>query len=638
MVRFFCLIIVLSIALNGVAQKKYTIKSSRAIRQYENGVKAYQKGQNSKAISYLQKAIEITPNFVEAYLLIADIYYTQNNKTAEINALEKAIAINASFFPVACLNLSEIYREKGEYEKAKKVAELFTSFNVKSPRANLRAKKELKLCEYALKLQNNPVVFQPKPLCESINTSADEYWITPTADEQQLIFTRLILPARQEDFYISTKINGVWSIAKPLSEQINTPENEGAQSITADGKTMYFTACGRSDGYGRCDIYYTKRVGGKWSSPINVGAPVNTAAWEAQPSISADGRTLYFVSNRKSGKGKMDIYCSKLIEELPNGKQHWTKPENMNFNTPEDEMSPFIHAGGNYLIFASNGLPGMGKLDLYKTEKDKKGKWKAPQNMGYPINTFGNEMGLVINAKGDRAYFASDRDSTKGKDIYTFTLPVALRPASVAWIKGIVQDAVTKQPLYANLQLVDLQTNDTIYQLRSDKIDGSFLVCLPQGNNYGLVVEKKGYFFYSNHFDTSENSSQQLPQKLTLNLTPVQLNKAMVLNNLFFKVDAWEIEAKSENELNRLVAFLQQNNNLKVDIAGHTDSSGSVQHNKILSEKRAKAVCDYLLSKGISKDRLSYVGYGSSRPIATNQTEAGKAKNRRTTFLLMERK
>ncbi len=634
MLRVFLFIVAVHIALGSMAQKTYSVKSKRAIKQYKMAEEAYQSRNRDQALGYLLKAIDIEPNFVEAHLCIADIYHTKGKIAAEIKSLKKAIAIDASFFSSTYLNLAEAYRKIGAYQQAKNAVEQFMALDKKSKRAQKRAKTELKRCNYALNLKANPVNIQPQPLKGQINTSADEYWVTPTADEQSLIFTRLILPAKQEDFYISTRTDSTWSKAKPLSEAINTSENEGAQSITADGKMMYFTACNRKDSYGRCDIYYSKRIGDTWTAPINVGKPINSAAWEAQPSISADGRTLYFVSNRRSGKGKMDIYCSHLIEMLPNGKQRWSKPVNMNFNTPKNEMSPFIHASGNYLIFASDGLLGMGKLDLYKVEREKNGVWGKPINMGYPINTHRNEMGLIVNAVGNKAYFASDRDSLMKKDIYTFSMPKHLRPPKVAWIKGKIQDAIQKKPLCARLQLVDLQTNDTIYQLYADKIDGTFLMCLPSQKTYGFVVEKKGYFSYSNHFNTASNHSQQLPQKLLVNLEPIKLNQPMVLNNLFFKVDAWDIEPESENELNRLVLLLKQNNTLKVEIAGHTDSSGSQSHNQILSEKRAKSVCDYLLAKGISQNRLSAKGYGSSRPIATNTTKEGKSKNRRITFLL----
>ena len=627
------------------AQKKYSIKSKRAIKNYELASEAYRQMDNSKALKYLDVAIEQSPDFIEAWLFKADVLHETGKTEFEIEAYLGAINIDANFFPNVHFNLGNAYLKIGEYQKALTKYEEFLSLSNSSDRNRRLAEKKLESCRFAIKSMANPVDFKPVNLGDNVNSEFDEYWPSLTADEELLVFTRLLTEKkegtevkikRQEDFYVSHQEDSLWMPSEPLSLVINTEKNEGAQSITADGKYMYFTACNRTNGYGRCDIYYSVREGDVWSAPINVGKPINSKAWEAQPSISADGRELYFVSNRKSGKGKMDIWHSRLIETLEDGKQRWTQPTNLAVNTEDNEMSPFIHAGNRYLVFSSDGLTGMGGYDLFKTERDKDGKWSDPENLGYPINTFNDEIGLIINAKGDKAYFSSDRLKGKGKDIFSFEMPVDLQPQSVSWLKGNVLDAKSKSPVLASLLLIDLMSNDTIIQIKSDRTDGSYLVCLPSDREYIFSAEAGDYLFYSKHFEMLDDQKKSNPQQLDIFLDKIEKGKEIVLRNVFFDIDSWDILSKSEIELTRLYDLLAAYPKLKIEIAGHTDNTGTEDYNLNLSNNRAKAVCDYLISKGIEAKRLSFKGYGASHPIAANETEEGRSLNRRTEFKVVE--
>ncbi|PKQ65183.1 hypothetical protein BZG02_03525 [Labilibaculum filiforme] len=637
----FCLLL----GFTSNAQKKYSVKSKRAIKNYELASEAYRHMDNSEALKYLEGAIEQSPDFIEAWLFKADVLHETGKTKLEIEAYQKAIEIDANFFENVHFNLANAYLKIGEYQKALTKYEYFLSLSNGSGRNQKLAKFRRESCLFAIKSIANPVNFKPVNLGESVNSEFDEYWPSITADEELLVFTRLLFEKKegaevkinqQEDFYVSHQSDTAWMQAKPLSVIINTEKNEGAQSITADGKYMYFTACDRTDGYGRCDIYYSVRKGENWSVPINVGKPINSKDWEAQPSISADGRELYFVSNRKSGKGKMDIWHSKLIETLADGKQRWTQPVNLSINTEDNEMSPFIHAGNQYLVFSSDGMIGMGAYDLFKTIKNKDGEWSEPENLGYPINTFTDEIGLVINAKGDKAYFSSDRLKGKGKDIFSFDMPSFLQPPSASWLKGKVLDAKSKKPVFASVLLIDLSTKDTISSIKLDGGDGSFLLCLPSGREYTFSAEATDYLFYSKHFEMLNDQEKSNPQQLAIFLDRIEKGKEIVLRNVFFNVDSWDILPKSEIELNRLFTLLQTYPKLKIEIAGHTDTTGTKEYNLNLSNNRAKEICQYLILKGIDTARLTYKGYGASQPIASNQTEEGRALNRRTEFKIIE--
>ena len=639
----FILIICLLIGLTSNGQKKYSIKSKKAIKNYEAAAGTYRQMDNVESLKYLEQAVEKSPKFIEAWLFMADVLHETGETQKEIAAYLKAIEISPDFFSNVHFNLGNAYLKIGEYEKAQKKYKEFLAIQKISSRNKALAKSNLKNCQFALEAISNPVDFNPENLGETVNSKFDEYWPSLTADEELLVFTRLVgdekevTIKRQEDFYYSYQQDSLWLPSKPLSTVINTAKNEGAQSITADGKYMYFTACSRPDGYGRCDIYYSVKEGSEWSTPINLGKPINSKGWEAQPSISADGQELYFVSNRKSGKGKMDIWHSRLIEIQANGKPRWTQPENLSINSSKNEMSPFIHAGNRYLVFSSDGLTGMGGYDLFKTELDENQKWSEPVNMGYPINTYHDEIGLVVTARGDKAYFSSDRLEGKGKDIFSFDMPIELQPPSVSWLKGSVLDAKTKKPIYASLMLIDLQNKDTISQIKSDRKNGNYLVCLPAGRDYLFSAKADDYLFYSDHFEMLDQKKKTDPQILDINLSRVEKGSEIVLRNVFFELDSWEILPKSEIELEYLFDLLLKNEEWKIEIGGHTDNSGSEDHNISLSNKRAKAVCDFLITSGIDKDRLQFKGYGASQPIATNDSEKGRSVNRRTEFKILEK-
>ncbi|MFQ3580042.1 MAG: OmpA family protein, partial [Bacteroidales bacterium] len=423
-----------------------------------------------------------------------------------------------------------------------------------------------------------------------------------------------------------------WQPRFNIGTPINTAGNEGAQTITADGRHLFFTACNRPDGKGQCDIYYSYKKGDTWTLPKNLGNPVNTQYWESQPSVSADGRSLFFVSNRPGNLGNTDIYVTHLSDD---GK--WSPPKNLGkvINTEGSENSPFIHNDGTTLYFASNGHVGMGGMDLFRSTWQNN-EWTTPQNLGYPINTWKDETGLIINAKGDVAIFASEREDTFGGiDLYQFELPQSIRPLQVLYLKGIITDSITKQPLAAQIELFDVETSNLIIRSFSDPVTGNFLFTLTVGKEYALNVAKQGYLFYSENFKIKKNDTT-LDTYKTITLQPIQVGKSVILKNIFFDTDSFNLKPASKVELDKLTDFLIKNPTIKIEIGGHTDNTGNKQKNIELSQLRAKSVYNYLVENKITANRLFFKGYGDSKPVVPNTSETNKAKNRRTEFMIIE--
>jgi outer membrane protein OmpA-like peptidoglycan-associated protein len=441
----------------------------------------------------------------------------------------------------------------------------------------------------------------------------------------------------QEDFYASQLADGQWQPSEPLSS-VNTENNEGAQSISSDGKLLFFTICGREDGHGSCDIYFSGNRKGVWSKALNAGIPVNSGAWETQPSISANGKTLFFVSNRSDGKGGTDLWQCDLLGFSERGMPVWSKPVNLgdSINTPGNENSPFIHSDGQTLYFASDYWDGLGGYDIFYSRKVNN-TWTKPRNIGYPINSFRDEQGLIVDALGHNAYYSSDRPGSQRKDIYTFELYEDARPVPVTYIKGKVMDADTGEPLCANVELIDVQDSSSFIKVESCWEIGEFLICLPLGKEYAFNVDKEGYLFYSENYQMKEIKDYVNPFILEIKLKKIEAGSSVVLRNVFFKTDSYELLPESRVELNKLTDFLKSNPTIHIELEGHTDNVGSEEYNLNLSQARAKEVFNYLSGNGIKQERMTFKGYGYSRPISTNDTPEGRALNRRTEFKILRK-
>ena len=587
-----------------------------------------------------KEALKVDQKYYEAYMMLGELFLKQKKYSEAADNYRNAVRIDSLFYRPVFFSLGTSEMMSGDYSNALISYKVYIEQKGVSEKNKATALKNIGNCEFALNALKNPVAFSPENAGPGINTNDDEYWPSITADGNTMMFTRqtsgdVSTPygrPPQEDFYISTRSDDKWNSAINAGAPLNTSQNEGAQSLASGGSYMYFAACDRAGGVGSCDIYFSAFNAGKWTQPYNLGPPVNSTYWESQPSVSADGKMLFFSSSRPGGFGGKDLWYSVL-----DANSHWKQPVNLGkaVNSEGDEMSPFIHFDGQTLYFSSDGRPGMGGFDLYMTRMNNDTTWSEPKNLGYPINTYNDEMGLVIESGGQRAYFSSVRDKLKGKDIFYFDLDLSLRPNPVSYLKGKVFDKETGGLIKATYELINLSTKKIAIKNSTDD-RGNFLICLPSGFNYGLNVSKPGYLFYSENFLFEGIHPVAEPFIKKIILSPIKVGEKLLLTNVFYDIDSWQIKEESNTELNNLVDLLKENKDLIMEIGGHTDSTGSNDYNKGLSEKRALSVVNYLVNKGINSTRLKFKGYGNTSPIGDNNTPEGRQLNRRTEAIILD--
>lgn len=586
-------------------------------------------GKYKEAVTHLNEAINLDPRFVDGYLSRAGINANLRNYEGSVKDFETALALDSVYSKTFLLPYSISLAGTGNFEKALRVVNEFLTtpkLNEQSIRAgNFRKSTFAFAVEYAKKHPIKDYVFAPRNVGDSINSSALEYFPSLTIDGGKMIFTRRV--NSDEDFYETNFVNGRWSTAKPIGGRINTNLNEGAQNISQDGEILVFTGCLYPEGEGSCDLYiaHKTRTGG-WTEPENIGPFVNTDFWETSPSLSPDKRDLYFSSTQPGGYGGSDIWVS---HRMNNGK--WGRPVNLGpiVNTSGEEGCSFIHADNQTLYFNSTGHPGYGSTDLFLTRKNPDSTWSEPENLGYPINTIDDEGSLIVASDGQTSYYASDRsDSKGGLDLYTFELRKDLQAYKTLWVKGQVFDKKTKAGLPSSVELTELDSRRIISRLQTDE-DGNYLVTLPAGKDYAFNVNRKGYLFYSHNFSL-HNTTLDSPLVVNIALQPIEAGASIVLKNIFFDTKEWKLKPESISELDRVVMLLNENPKLTIQLGGHTDNVGKDADNLVLSINRARAVVGYLLNKGTGTRRLTYKGYGATKPIAGNDTEAGKSLNRRT--------
>jgi len=635
-ISFSVIFISVFMTLTGQNDLKYKL--------YNDAVKCYYSKDFNGANKIISTAIQLDSLRVNSHLLKAAILTELKDYSGSIRSYKKALSLKGDSLVYTYFDLAEVLFACAQYNEAK------TNYNTflgkqkeKETDETVWAAKQLLSCDFAIEAMKNPVEFKPENLGKNVNSTFDEYLPSLTADGSLLVITRKVLKndpygiygkVYQEDFYECSKAGDSWTLAKPLRGAINTDSNEGAQTISADGKYMFFTACQRDDGMGECDIYFAVKSGAGWSPAQNLKNPVNTEFWESQPSISSDNTTLYFSSTRSGGYGGLDLWKATI-----SAGGIISEPENLGpqINTEYNESGPFIHPDNRTLYFSSNGLPGMGGTDLFYSRLGDDNTWSTPVNLGYPINSQGNENSLVLNSKGDLAYISSEREGGLGGiDLYTFKLYEKARPAEVTYLKGIVYDAVTKKPLSAKFEFIHLETGEKIISSVSSRDKGDFLVCIPTDKNYALNVSCDGYMFFSENFSFIVDANTPKPYVKDIPLQPIKEGEKIILKNVFFETGAFALKPESKAELNILVGFMNQHPGMQIEVSGHTDDVGTEESNQILSQNRAKSVYDYLISQGVVKTNITYIGYGEKQPVSDNTSEEGKAQNRRTEFKIIK--
>ncbi|MDL5049223.1 OmpA family protein [Oscillatoria amoena NRMC-F 0135] len=498
-----------------------------------------------------------------------------------------------------------------------------------------RANQLLRNAEFAQQNQALKAQYNLRPLSDTVNCFALQYFPVLTADQRELIFTRRLSNGAEhdEDLVVSRKDNNNrWGKPESISKNVNSPLNEGTCTISADGRKLIFTSCVGRQSFGSCDLYETLKIGNEWTVPKNLGPNVNSIEWESQPSLSADGRTLYFVSDRRGGLGRRDIWISKLDE---GGR--WTKAYNLGapVNTVGDEISPFIHVNDQVLYFASNSHTGFGGYDIFLVERTGE-SWTAPKNLGRPINDHEDQFSLFITADGLKGYYSHEESSLSGpvSRIYELDIPESQQIRNKSnYVRGTVSNRKTGQKLKAKIELYNIIENRLVSRVESDSVSGEYLIVLTQGAEYALYVSKSGYLFQSLNFNYSEITDLE-PLEQNILLEKAEKGSVAVLKNLFFDTDKYDLKEKSITELEKILHFLNENPAINIEISGHTDNTGNSTYNQQLSERRALAVYNYLFSKGIEKKRMIARGYGQTRPVAPNTTEEGKQQNRRIEFLV----
>jgi len=585
----------------------------------------------SRGIALLENAIQKDSSLTDAYLSLFQTYLDTKQYEKAIFVFEKVQSAHPNEALPFIVKYATAYVSLGNYTKPFFTLNLLIKNNQLPAYLKSKAEDLLKICAFAMAhpIQNEIRITN---LGDSINTEAAEYFPSVTVQDSLFLFMRRNNLTR-EDFYASTITKNGFSKAKLLTGNLNDADKKGSMSITQDLNTLYFAADYGPKGYGRYDIYKVSKTAVGWSEPKNLGQNINSDYWDSAPSIAPDGQALYFCSNRPGGFGGIDLYVA-----YRNEKGYWNEAVNMgpSINTAADEQAPFIHADNRSLYFSSNGWPGFGGADLFVSRKKLDGSWSTPTNLGYPINTYENEGSIAVASNGMDAYIASDRaDSKGGLDIYKVVLAPATRANKTFYLKGFIADAVSRNPIAGDVVLVNPLDDSSTMRIKVDS-NGYFVLGLPYFDSLGIRVNSPNHIFAST-FISADSLQYISGNTFQFYLAPIPVySKSFSQNfkNVFFDLNSAKLKKKSRVELDALVTYLETAPSAFVLIEGHTDSKGDSIQNKNMSEKRAEAIANYLITKKIAPNRVSHIGRGAKFPIADNATEEGRAKNRRSSFMI----
>ncbi|MDD3859105.1 MAG: OmpA family protein [Bacteroidales bacterium] len=666
-ISFFLLIMPCIVFSQSAIQFCNEINNKKTEKSFNKAIDLFMANQLDEAEVILAKLVDEEPQFTEAWAIIAEINYSRyqsatNSKAKNISfnnyikCLEKIVETCPRYNDYSVnYTLGKIYFESEDFEKSKKYMNQFVSNTSKRDANYSDGHSTIKYIDEYQQIILNPVPFIPI-IVEGVSTINDDYLPIISPDGSLAFFTHAYMKKDINSIY-GEKFTEEFTVARamdesgtkfsngePLPYPFNTGKNQGASSITIDNSILYITICEFvSRDYDNCDIYYSVRKNNGWSDLVNMGPHINGIyTWESQPSISSDGNTLYFASIRPDNIGfdhnypTCDIWYSTKNEDGT-----WTKAQNLGstINSSGNEKSPFIHSDSQTLYFSSDGHKGVGGFDIFFT-KFRDNKWTTPINIGYPINTKNNDLGFVVNTQGTKAYFASNKfDGMGGWDIYSFDLYPEARPEKVFVVKGKLIDDNGSAITEAKLEVKNIRTEE-ISKGVVDSETGHYAVAVTTEKNthddFLMVVKKEDYSYTSALIETTDSTFVK-PVEISFEVKPIEKGKAVELRDIYYATASYEIDKKSLAVLDGFIEFLIENPSIQIEIRGHTDNTGSQQINMTLSTNRAKAVYDYLIQKGVSKTRLRYQGFGPNKPIASNDTEAGRSKNRRTEFYILSK-
>ena len=612
---------------------------------YNQAMQAIKRENYEFAIEKFQESLNLNPRYADAWFYLGKTYdYLDRNKET-IEAYRNLEKVDSDYNISIYYDIAKAYIALDNLRSARIYIKRYLDRAPKGPKSEKLihlALNRLNYIDISAELRAaEPNTTEPT-LIASLNSVSGDYMPQVNPTGTRLYFTSV----RQggfdykdeksaandygEDLYVSMQKDGAWSTPELLPQPINSKANDFGSSFTGDGQTMVYVRCDEPGAMGSCDLYITELNGDTWAKPRNMGNVVNTKAWESQPTINADGNRIIFTSIRSEGYGASDLY---MIEK--NNLGLWGIPQNLGsiVNTPLSENSPFLAADGKTLYFSSTGHPGIGGADIFYTILEN-GKWSTPKNLGHPINSKGNDTNFSISAAGN-GYMASSRLDENNFDIFRVELPDELKPKPTVIVQGVVSNSETSDPLSALVLIEDLNTGELIATNKSNTQTGEYLVVLPAGRDYSVSANAEGFFFYSQSFELPKDASYA---EITndISLEPIKKGTKVVLNNIFFEVGKAELKPISYVELNKAVNLMKNNKTMKIEVGGHTDSQGADATNLSLSQKRAQAVVDYMVLAGIERARLIAKGYGETVPIADNSTKDGRAKNRRTEFVIVE--
>ena len=625
--RFILFLLILIFSFNPFIYSNNCYPITKKEKRIVKKLKSYLIKENYYDAKRLLSTLEKLPIY-ESFK--AQILWRNDDKMASKILANNIIDICPESFPNLYYILAEMAYLDHDYVLSTKYLRKSIDLGLKGDNY-INAIKFLPLSNEKSTIISNPVKFNPK-VVEGISTNYDEYLPTISPDQDYAFFTRRFLSVDidritskyEEKFISSTIVDGTYSFGFPLKYPFNVESNEGGASITIANDILYFTKCKKDNqNYNNCDIFYSIRERGEWSEVLSFNENISSKdSWESQPSVSSNGLTIVFASDRKGGFGGIDLY---EINKLPLGD--WSEPVNLgeNINSNYNEKSPFLHTDGQTLYFSSNNHPSVGGYDIFYSRKDSAGKWGVPKNIGYPINSSFDEISLFVSTDGNKAYFASNSlNGIGGWDIYSFDLHDNAKPKKVLFLKGSINDSIDTE-----LEIRSTKTNN----ISTFKISGgkyAAALTISDDEDFVVTVKKKGYSFNST-FIFSDDSTFQSPSELNFNLEKISSGSSFLIKDINFDLDSYHVNEQTSQILYEFVNYLKLNSDLTISINGYTDSIGDSNYNLKLSENRAKSVYEKILLLGIAKERLQFQGYGEKN--LKYREDASKFKlNRRTEF------